>query len=791
MQEVPREELVRRIGQVRVLIQAAVQDLRRAHRQYRRDRDGHNGGGVPRGKTRLGVLAACGLAGCRWTSAASERKKDADLIERAVSLSDAEIARLLRANDLDPQVACNQALQQLFWRRDHGVDALLGSSAEFEAQDKRGFLYWAGKDLDGRPVLTVCLRRHDPQLFSAETTLRFILWKIESKLADHNVEDITLLLDLENASRHNLDSKLLRELVPLLYNFYSGRLAKVLFYPDSSLSQSVWRTWSYLLRQDTLRKVVFIANCSKSPDEDLGFLSNIATWLTAGNDQRASTSLETAASFDQYLAVDQREERFGGTLQVSWSDVRTNMDDDFGLYPRMVKTSKKKKRSKAASTASGPHAESGFAHFLASQDSRLSSLVRSASTRSAVSSRSSLSSNSENDDDGEDLDGDTEDEDNDGLEVDRRSSRPTKPRRRARRNRRHRGLRRRNTDTSKSSRKERHKREEADMVADDVSHGSKEEVQPTEEEEEIDDSKRAFGSGTERCDAETALEDASRINCYGEIPGSNFRLRVGPNYKRNKLKAEAGPAIYELVSMDLASTERKVFHLAERLALPKIPKSSVENRSGLPEVLIVNYQAPMYEPALLGRDKTDGKSSGMGGVFRLSDWARDNPEHVSVEMFRRFVNCFDGDPYRERLKCVASIVNPDQMGFSRVERAMFNRYNATPWMVRPEYRFFQGQGYFEIDVDIHIFNKFSRKLGWTVTKRLAQAVIDGALVVQAESDEEMPELPICCWRMARFQLTEPPCQDPVDTEVSQTTTFAKETMSAPPTSARVATEELL
>lgn len=93
---------------------------------------------------------------------------------------------------------------------------------------------------------------------------------------------------------------------------------------------------------------------------------------------------------------------------------------------------------------------------------------------------------------------------------------------------------------------------------------------------------------------------------------------------------------------------------------------------------------------------------------------------------------------------------------SRMERSIFTRYNATPWMVRPQYKFFAGPGYFEIDIDIHTFSRFARKVGWMVTKRLDDAVIDAALVLQSETNEEMPERPLCCWRMSRFQLNNPP-----------------------------------
>jgi|GEM_PF-5761259 len=99
-------------------------------------------------------------------------ENELNLIERAERISDQEIMRLLLANENNPEHACKHAIETLYARRDFGVDMMLGSSAEFRAQDEAGSLYWRGKDLHGDPVLIACMRNHDPSLFSVETTVR-------------------------------------------------------------------------------------------------------------------------------------------------------------------------------------------------------------------------------------------------------------------------------------------------------------------------------------------------------------------------------------------------------------------------------------------------------------------------------------------------------------------------------------------------------------------------------------------------------------------------------------------
>ena len=53
----------------------------------------------------------------------------------------------------------------------------------------------------------------------------------------------------------------------------------------------------------------------------------------------------------------------------------------------------------------------------------------------------------------------------------------------------------------------------------------------------------------------------------GEV-SSIFELRIGPDYESNKKKAPAGPPLFELMGMDLFSSDAKVDHIASKLKFP-------------------------------------------------------------------------------------------------------------------------------------------------------------------------------------------------------------------------------
>ena len=95
--------------------------------------------------------------------------------------------------------------------------------------------------------------------------------------------------------------------------------------------------------------------------------------------------------------------------------------------------------------------------------------------------------------------------------------------------------------------------------------------------------------------------------------------------------------------------------------------------------------------------------------FEREDWVEESPDDPAVKLFRRYVNLDidaeekDMDPLFDRMKIITSLTNPDEAHLGSFEKTLFSKYNAKPFLSRPQHVFFRGPNYFEIDIDVHKF----------------------------------------------------------------------------------------
>ncbi|CAL8178428.1 unnamed protein product [Prunus armeniaca] len=124
---------------------------------------------------------------------------------------------------------------------------------------------------------------------------------------------------------------------------------------------------------------------------------------------------------------------------------------------------------------------------------------------------------------------------------------------------------------------------------------------------------------------------------WSEIPPSTFKF-CGENYF----------IPYTPIGVDVFVCPKKIHHIAQHLELPKVKANG--------KMFIVNIQLPAYPAAML-LGNSDGEGMSLVMYFKVS-------ENFDKDISPQFQDSIKDStvPFRERLKILAGVVNPEDLG---------------------------------------------------------------------------------------------------------------------------------
>jgi len=259
------------------------------------------------------------------------------------------------------------------------------------------------------------------------------------------------------------------------------------------------------------------------------------------------------------------------------------------------------------------------------------------------------------------------------------------------------------------------------------------------------------------------ISDVTKTKLSDSDP-KRFKLRIGPNYASNRRKAPSPPALYNLRAVDMITSNHKITHIARFFDRSKIPLNKEEDVmegdiiNGIPRFFVVTYMLPSYAPSMsLFKPVTDGHGFTVIFFFVLSKRGLEASikKTGAYRVLRRFCSRDPDVTDKQRgpnlWKNVVSVANLKDVGLSFYLMKYINGYNAKPWLSRNADMFkFKGKDYYEVDLDIHVYNYLGLNVIYRLKPYLSKLVFDIGFTVQSEKDDEMPETLLGCGRLSHI-----------------------------------------
>jgi len=119
-----------------------------------------------------------------------------------------------------------------------------------------------GLDLAGRPIVWVCVCRHDRWSRDIEECIRLFLFCLEGAIhagEASSMEQVTFVFDLMDFGARNLDLDLVSRFLELLVKFYPERVVQVLLWRAPRMFPMFWKVIRPVLDPDTFQKCKFVS----------------------------------------------------------------------------------------------------------------------------------------------------------------------------------------------------------------------------------------------------------------------------------------------------------------------------------------------------------------------------------------------------------------------------------------------------------------------------------------------------------------------------------------------------
>lgn len=243
---------------------------------------------------------------------------------------------------------------------------------------------------------------------------------------------------------------------------------------------------------------------------------------------------------------------------------------------------------------------------------------------------------------------------------------------------------------------------------------------------------------------------------WSALHGREFRVR-GDSYMSTKQKEPSEESLYVCVAADFYYASKKRDHVARSVELPDTPSDAWD--AGVPPLMIVHLQVPVYAPSLFATGEGPGYSIVLYMCLRegTAEKAKTEPGRKRALDLLQAFSSQDTSKQRDRLKVVPRMINIEQCHsdglLSNTEKKLLVAYREKPVLTRPQHRFYAGENYLEVCLDVHKYAYLARKGLHSFRPRIKHLVFDLGLVLQGNQKEELPEVMLGGVRLRGLDFT--------------------------------------
>uniref|UniRef100_A0A0A9YBJ7 DNA ligase n=1 Tax=Lygus hesperus TaxID=30085 RepID=A0A0A9YBJ7_LYGHE len=167
-----------------------------------------------------------------------------------------------------------------------------------------------------------------------------------------------------------------------------------------------------------------------------------------------------------------------------------------------------------------------------------------------------------------------------------------------------------------------------------------------------------------------------------------------------------------------------------------------------PPYLVINFMFPNYSPSLMN-STLDGHGFMLVIYYVLYGTQRrkilqmiqdGEPSALLLQNFGQANLISTKHSLKGRLKGIPKVLNIKDFDMGLMVNNILAKYNATPFLTGPIHqRWYSGQNYLEVDVDVHEYCYMARKVAYACIGYFPMMKIHMAFTIEGRDDDELPE----------------------------------------------------